>query len=71
MTLDIHLSGVWHFQRVTLECLCRLVTMGRTPFKRGDRWHCVEHQKVDVEIVAVSPATPAEREEMTHVDDSV
>jgi hypothetical protein len=65
MTLDVHLSGIWHFQRIALACLCRLVTMGRVPFKRGDTWHCDEHKRADIEIIAVSPATLAEREELT------
>jgi len=65
MTLLNSLPGIWHFQRITLACLCRLATFGRSPFKRGDMWHCEEHRKANVEIVAVAPATPEEREEMT------
>jgi hypothetical protein len=65
MTLDARLSGIWHFQRVTLECLCHIATFQRNELKRNDYIGCPIHHLANVRIVAASPATLAEREELT------
>jgi hypothetical protein len=65
MTLLNSLGGVWHFQRITLECLCSLSIFGRSAFREGDTWHCLNHKLTDVRIVTVAPATLREREELT------
>lgn len=64
------LSGVWTFQRIVLECRCVALLFGRpeTQLRRGDMWHCIEHQKANVRVIDILPVTPAEREMLTRTE---
>lgn len=71
------LSGTWHFQRVVLKCGCIAKIFGRyeTRLERGDYWHCFNGHKghheghgADVLVIDVLPATMADREQLTRVE---
>lgn len=64
------LSGLLCFQRVVLECCCTTRLFGRpeSQLKRGDMWHCLRHDLANVRVVDVLPATVADREQLTRIE---
>lgn len=64
------LSGSWCFQRVVLECCCTTRLLGRpeSQLKRGDMWHCLNHNLPNVRVVDVLPATVTDREQLTRME---
>lgn len=64
------LSGLQCFQRVVLECCCvtRLFGSADKQLRRGDMWHCLNHNLPNVRVVDVLPATVADREQLTRIE---
>lgn len=61
------LSGLWCFQRVVLECCCVRRIFGRAEkqLRRGDMWHCLRHNLMNVRVVDVLPGIDEDREALT------
>lgn len=64
------LSGLWSFQRVVLECCCVARLFGRpeSQLRRGDVWHCLNHNRANVRVVDVLSATVADLEKLTRIE---
>lgn len=59
----------WTAQRITLTRRCSFPIAGSVPFKRGDTWHCLEHGKSDVKVIAIKDAAQDERIALCEVCD--
>lgn len=61
------LPGIWFYEKVTTDCLCVIVTAGRTPMHIGEELYCEAHDRAAT-VTAVAPATLAQQDELLEVE---
>lgn len=61
------LHGIWFYERAVTNCLCRILTAGRTPLHIGEEIYCEKHDRVAI-VNKILPATLAEQDAICAVE---